>query len=78
MIFATSGAVEDWRSRFGKRVRVLRQAKGLTQEALALDAEIDLTYLGGIERGRRNPTLLVIVGIARALDVPPQSLFDAS
>jgi len=68
--------VEDWRSRFGRQVRSVRQAKGLTQEAVALDAEIDLTYLGGIERGRRNPSLLVIVRIAAALAVEPKSFFE--
>lgn len=68
--------MEDWRSRFGRQVRSVRQAKGLTQEAVALDAEIDLTYLGGIERGRRNPSLLVIVRIAAALAVEPKSFFE--
>jgi transcriptional regulator with XRE-family HTH domain len=35
---------------------------------------IDLTYMGGIERGRRNPSLLVIARIAKALSVPPGKL----
>lgn len=38
---------------------------------------IDLTYMGGIERGKRNPTLLVIVRLANALHVRPHDLFDA-
>jgi transcriptional regulator with XRE-family HTH domain len=41
----------------------------LTQEELAFESEIDLTYMGSIERGRRNPSLLVIVRIAKALSV---------
>jgi transcriptional regulator with XRE-family HTH domain len=41
----------------------------MSQEQLAFDAEIDLTYLGGIERGKRNPSLLVMVRIAEALSV---------
>ena len=48
----------------------LRQQRGLTQEELAFEAEIDLTYMGGIERGRRNPSLLVMARIAEALSVP--------
>jgi transcriptional regulator with XRE-family HTH domain len=43
---------------------------GITQEKLAFEAEIDLTYVGGIERGKRNPSLLVMGRIASALSVP--------
>lgn len=50
-------------------MRRLRQLKGLTQEELAFEAEIDLTYVGGIERGRRNPSVMVIARIADALSV---------
>ena len=42
----------------------------LTKEQLAFEAEIDLTYMGGIERGKRNPSLLVMARIADALSVP--------
>jgi transcriptional regulator with XRE-family HTH domain len=62
--------MQDWRAIFGKNVRRVRQQRGLTQEALAFEAEIDLTYVGGIERGKRNPSLLVMARIARALSVP--------
>ena len=54
----------------GQNVRRLRATKGMTQERLAFAADLDLTYIGGIERGRRNPSLLVMVRIADALDVP--------
>ena len=47
--------MQDWRAILGKNVRRLRLQKGMTQEELAFAAEIDLTYMGGIERGRRNP-----------------------
>lgn len=47
----------------------------MTQEELAFEAQIDLTYVGGIERGRRNPSLLVMARIARALSVPLTKLF---
>jgi transcriptional regulator with XRE-family HTH domain len=55
-------------------VRRLRQAAGLTQEQLAFEAEIDLTYVGGIERGKRNPSTLVLARIADALDAEPADL----
>jgi transcriptional regulator with XRE-family HTH domain len=62
-------AMQDWRLILGKNVRRLRQQKKLTQEQLAFEAEIDLTYVGGIERGKRNPSLLVMARIAKALGV---------
>jgi len=49
----------------------------MTQEALAFAAELDLTYIGGIERGKRNPSLLVMARIADALDVPLVKLLSA-
>ena len=62
--------MRDWRITFGRNVRRARQQKKLTQEQLAFEAEIDLTYVGGIERGKRNPSLLVMARIADALSVP--------
>jgi transcriptional regulator with XRE-family HTH domain len=62
--------MRDWRAILGKNVRKYRQQRQLTQEQLAFESEIDLTYLGGIERGRRNPSLMVMARIADALEVP--------
>ena len=64
----------DWRGIVGDNVRRLRVARGLTQEQLAFESQIDLTYLGGIECGRRNPSLLVMSRIAKALAVEPAVL----
>lgn len=66
--------MREWRQVVGRNVRVLRMARGLTQEQLAFAAKIDLTYLGGIERSRRNPSLLVLVRIAAALKTEPAEL----
>jgi transcriptional regulator with XRE-family HTH domain len=68
--------MRDWKALLGRNVRRLRQQKGLTQEELAFEAEIDLTYMGGIERGRRNPSLLVMARIADALSVPLPKLLS--
>ena len=68
--------MQDWRAILGNNVHRLRQQKGLTQEELAFEAEIDLTYMGGIERGRRNPSLLVMARIAKALSVPLTKLLS--
>ena len=59
----------DWCAVVGQNVRRLREARSVTQERLAGESEIDLTYLGGIERGRRNPSLRVLARIAAALGV---------
>jgi len=61
--------------RFGERVRQLRLAKGLSQEELAFRSSVHRTYLGGIERGKRNPSLKNIAAIAKALDVTLSELF---
>ena len=68
--------MRDWKSLFGKNVRRARQHKGLTQEALAFEADIDLTYMGGIERGKKNPSLMVMTRIANALSVPLAKLLS--
>lgn len=64
--------VED----FGKRLRELRKAQGYSQEGFALTVELDRTYIGGIERGERNPGLKTILRIAETLNVPPSDLFN--
>jgi transcriptional regulator with XRE-family HTH domain len=62
--------------RFGARVRALREASGRTQEALAHDAGMHRTYLGGIERGHRNPTVANVSRLAVALGVTMADLFE--
>ncbi len=53
--------------KFGHNVRDKREARDISQEALAEQADLDRTYIGGIERGERNPTILSSLRIARAL-----------
>ena len=52
---------------FGKAVRKLRSDRGLTQQQLADACGLDLSYVGQVERGQRNPTLGVMHGIAKVL-----------
>lgn len=61
---------------FGGRVRELRQRAGISQEELADLAELDRSYIGGVERGKRNISLVNIHKIARALKVRPGGLFQ--
>lgn len=67
---------EDPRKIFGKNIRMLRQQKGLSQEALADECGLHRTYIGGVERGERNVSLLNIVALAKALDVNPDCLLE--
>jgi len=62
---------------FGKQVRTIRKTKGVSQEELAHLANLDRSYVGGIERAERNPSLKNIGKIARALKVKPRDLFDS-
>lgn len=66
--------MNDWRKIVGNNVRSRRLELQMTQEKLAFAAEIDLTYVGGIERGKRNPSVLVLARIAVALDTHPANL----
>jgi len=60
---------------FGQRIRKLRKEKGYSQEHFADLAGLDRSYMGHIERGEKNITLLKIYQICDALEEAPQSLF---
>jgi len=70
-------AVTQVRKAFGSRVREERKRLGLSQEALAAKAHLDRTYVGGVERGERNPSLESIARIANALKVEIRVLFES-
>lgn len=61
----------------GSRIRTLRKRLGLTQEEMADRCELHWTYIGGLERGERNPTLTTIQRIAAGLHVGLNQLIDA-
>ena len=67
---------EQIQKQFGARMRTLRQRKGLSQEELAYSCNLDRTYIGSVERGERNISLVNIHAIASALGVSPKELFD--
>ena len=62
--------------KLGQNVRQIRASKGISQEELALEANLDRTYMGGVERGERNLGVLNLCKIARALSVPAGELLD--
>ena len=67
--------VDAFAKEFGARLRSLRLKAGLSQEEVAARATVHVTYLSGIERGQRNPTLKSIRRVAAAIGVPLKELF---
>lgn len=60
----------------GLNVRKFRKQLGLSQEALAFECELHRTYISGVERGVRNPTVRVLEKIAASLNVPAWRLLE--
>jgi transcriptional regulator with XRE-family HTH domain len=58
----------------GRRVRELRLAAGLSQEGLAAEAGLHRTYVGSLERGERNVSVVNLYALARALGIKPGQL----
>lgn len=67
-------AMDDVREQFGQIVRRLRKERTLTQEELAFKAGMSVPYLSDLERGMWNPSLAMIVDLARALEIQPSDL----
>lgn len=68
----------DIKAIVGKNVKRHREAKGLSQEQLAFEADLHRTYVSGVERGIRNPTVLIVAKLADALGVEPSKLLEFS
>ena len=66
--------MQDIKVRFGKRVKELRLHKAISQEKLAELADLDRTYIPGIEAGKRNVSLEVIEKIAKAFSMSVSEL----
>ncbi|PHS74289.1 MAG: transcriptional regulator [Rhodospirillaceae bacterium] len=64
----------DIRTQIGLNVKVARKVKGWSQEVLAFETSLHRTYISGIERGIRNPTVTIISRMAEALDLAPADL----
>ena len=63
------------RLQFAANVKRLRKVKNLSQEQLAFETGIHRTYISGVERSIRNPTIVIVGRIAKALGVEPMELF---
>ena len=62
---------------FGAAVRRYRMERGFSQEAFADECGIDRSYIGGVERGERNPSLVNVARIVAALKMQPSEFFKA-
>ena len=60
----------------GERVRHYRKLKGMTQEQLAHEAEMERSYVSDLERGTRNPSVRALGRLAEALEVEPHMLLE--
>jgi transcriptional regulator with XRE-family HTH domain len=58
----------------GRNVRTARQARGMSQEQLAFEAEMKRSYVSDLERGTRNPSVRALGRLAKALDMEPAEL----
>lgn len=67
----------DVRRKLGRKVQALRQDRSLSQEELADRAGLHRTYVSGVERGVRNPTLTVLEKLAHGLGVPLRDLIPS-
>lgn len=69
-------AMKDIRKEFGIRIKILRHSKGISQEKLGELADLDRTYIPGIENGQRNVSLLVIQKLANAFGISISELLE--
>ena len=66
----------DIREVFARNLRKVRNAKGLSQEALAHEAEVDRTYISALERGRYSATIDMVDKLAMVLDIEASALLE--
>ena len=66
----------DITKKFGRRILQLRTEQGWSQEELADQADLHRTYISGLERGVKNPTIKVILKLAKAFSISPSEMLD--
>ena len=72
----TARSITDPRLLFGQRLAQLRKVRGWSQETLALESGMARSYLGGVERGQRNISLVNICRLAATLELLPATLLE--
>ena len=69
-------AISATHLKVGQKIKQMRTKLNCTQEELAFKVGVDRSYMGFVERGEKNPTLLTMMKIAIALKIPVKELFD--
>lgn len=67
--------IENVSKKVGQKIRKIRKQKGLSQEKVALEANLNRAYIGFIERGERNPSVKTVAKIAKVLRTPLYEFF---
>lgn len=68
----------DIRRQVGRNLKRIRKQKGWSQEQLAFESGLHRTYISGIERGARNPTVMILARIAETLGVEVAELVEGA
>jgi transcriptional regulator with XRE-family HTH domain len=63
-------------TKLGENVRMLREQRHISQERLALEADLDRTYISQVERGKRNVSIMNVCRLAHVLKVTPSALLE--
>jgi len=67
----------DIKENFGKRLRELRNEKGISQEKFSFECELDRTYIASIEKGKRNVSIVNVEKIAKAFNMSVSEFFNS-
>lgn len=68
--------MDDIKALLGKRIRDLRKQRGLSQEELGWKSELHFTYIGAVERGEKNCSIITLEKLSKGLEISIKELFD--
>ncbi len=76
LVYKNMQALSSTHIKLGQKIKSLRIDLNMSQEDLAFKVGVDRSYMGFVERGEKNPTLMTLLKVARALKIPLKDLFD--
>lgn len=75
LLFKRGGYVAELINQIGKQIRILRKNRGLTQEQLGEMVQLPQSYIGGVERGEKNISIVTLERLILALNISPAEIF---